>query len=265
LDAIKIRALILDMDGVLWRGDQPIGNLPAIFNRIKSLGWRAVLATNNATRSPEQAREKIHSFGVELEPWQVVNSGQATAHFLKQTFPDGGPVYVIGEAALIQTLEEEGFYTGEDKPLAVIVGLDRQLTYEKIQKASNLIRSGLPFFGTNPDNTLPTPEGLVPGAGAVLAAVAAASGTSPKIMGKPQPEIYRAALQRLGTSPEETLVVGDRLETDIKGGQALGCRTALVLSGVSGKEDLEAWAPLPDLVAANLEGIIDLLEVGWQE
>jgi 4-nitrophenyl phosphatase len=261
LDTDTVRALILDMDGVLWRGDQPIGDLPAVFNRIQENGWRCILVTNNATHSPSQALTKLKKFGVELEPWQAINSAQATAYYLRQRFPEGGPIFIVGEKALYQVLEEEGYYHSTKNPLAVLVGLDRELTYEKIRLASYFIRSGLPFLGTNPDRTLPTPGGLVPGAGSVLAAVEAASGTSPTIMGKPQPEIYQAALERLGTAPEETLVVGDRLETDIKGGQALGCRTALVLSGVSGKEDLESWAPPPDLVSADLEGVIDIIEV----
>jgi 4-nitrophenyl phosphatase len=260
LETNKIRALILDMDGVLWRGDQPVGDLPAVFKRIHRQGWRVILATNNATHSPYQALGKLKRFGVELEPWQAVNSAQATAYFLHQKFPEGGPVFIIGEEALFKVLEEEGYYHSEQNPLAVLVGLDRELTYEKIHKASNFIRSGLPFLGTNPDRTLPTPEGLVPGAGAVLAAVEAASGTSPLIMGKPQPEIYKAALERLKTAPEETLVIGDRLETDIKGGQALGCLTALVLSGVSDEAALETWSPPPDIVAADLEEVIDIVE-----
>jgi 4-nitrophenyl phosphatase len=261
LDVKKIRALILDMDGVLWRGDQPLGDLPAIFKRIQKAGLGVVLATNNATRSPSQALDKMNRFGVTLSPWQAVNSGQATAHYLWKKFPDGGPVYIVGEESLIQVLEEKGFYHSETDPLAVVVSLDRNLTYAKIKLASYFIRSGAPFLGTNPDPTLPTPEGLVPGAGAVVAAIEAASGVSPIIMGKPEPGIYQVALERLGTSPEETLVVGDRLETDIQGAQTLGCRTALVLSGVSSRESLKAWAPSPDIVAPDLEKVIDIIEV----
>jgi 4-nitrophenyl phosphatase len=137
--------------------------------------------------------------------------------------------------------------------------MDRSLTYAKLRRATLLIRAGVPFLGTNPDRTFPTPEGLVPGAGAILAALEAATYRQPLIMGKPQPEIYRAALLRMGVSPSETLVVGDRPDTDIAGGQALGCFTALLLSGVTSEDCARAWQPPPDLIAADLSSLLTLL------
>jgi 4-nitrophenyl phosphatase len=139
----------------------------------------------------------------------------------------------------------------------VVVGIDRQLSYEKLCRATLLIRSGVPFIGANPDRTFPTPEGLIPGAGAILAAIETATSVKPLIMGKPSPAMYQLALERLGTSPAETLVVGDRLETDIAGAQVIGCRTALVLSGVTSEADAYAWQPPPDFIARNLASLVE--------
>ncbi len=255
-DINNIRALILDMDGVLWRGSQPIGDLPAIFTRIEARGWRTILATNNATRTIEQYLERLRSYGVVLEPWQVINSAQATASYLSQRFPDGGPVYIIGEKGLYHALEQRGFIPGEDGAVAVVVGMDRELTYTKLRVATLLIRSGVPFVATNPDRTYPSPDGLVPGAGSILAALEAATYVHPIIAGKPDPEMYRIALERLETAPQETLVVGDRPETDIAGAQVLGCPSALVLSGVTSLEQAHAWQPPPELIAPDLASIV---------
>ena len=252
----KIRALILDMDGVLWRGNQPIDDLPAIFAEIKRLGWKVVLATNNATKSAQQFVEKLASFGVEIAPWQVINSAQATAHYLSQLHPQGGPVFVVGEQGLIDTLAEKGFYLSDEKPLAVIAALDHGLNYDKLSKATLLIRAGVPFIGTNPDRTFPTPEGQVPGAGSIIATLETASDVTALVIGKPNPLMYQFALERIGTSIEETLVVGDRLETDIAGAQQLGCPCALVLSGVTNEAQAWQWEPSPDMIVDNLTTVI---------
>lgn len=253
----NIRGLILDMDGVLWKDDESIGDLPAIFRRIQHKGLMVVLATNNATRTVEQYQEKVRSFGVELEPWQFVNSAHATVNYLQKTFPGGGPVFIIGSQALIQTLEAAGYHQSEDEVLAVVVGMDRVLTYEKLRRATLLIRAGAPFIGTNPDKTFPTPLGLTPGTGAILAAVQAATDQEPVICGKPAPDMYWIAMQRMQTTPAETLVVGDRAETDIIGAQGIGCPCALVLSGVTSAEQAQAWTPSPEIIAADLNEVLD--------
>lgn len=252
----NIRALVVDMDGVLWSGNDPIGDLPAIFKGIRKRGWGVVLATNNATRTIQQYVERLGSFGVQLEPWQIVNSAITAASYVKRIFPDGGPVYVIGERGVLEALSDQGFFHSEKEALAVIVGMDHGLTYEKLRQATLLIRGGTPFIATNPDRTFPTPEGLIPGAGSILAALEAACYISPIVTGKPAPEIYQIAMQRLGTSPKETLVIGDRPETDIAGAQALGCPTALVLSGVVNKAEASAWQPAPDIIANDFQSIV---------
>ncbi|HWQ05539.1 MAG TPA: HAD-IIA family hydrolase [Longilinea sp.] len=256
-----IRAMILDMDGVLWKDRESIGHLPSIFARLEEKNIQVILATNNATRTPEQYAEKLAGFGVELDPWRVINSAAATAFRLKKDFPQGGPVFVIGEVGLVKALSSQGFtIVGADAdPIAVVAGLDRQITYDKLKMGTRLIRSGLPFYGTNPDRTFPTPDGLIPGAGSILAALEAATDVRPIIAGKPSPDMYFMALDLLKLPAQETVAVGDRLDTDILGGQRAGCRTGLVLSGVTTRDDLQIWEPKPDFVANDLAELVDMI------
>lgn len=261
-----IQALILDMDGVLWRGEEPIGNLPEIFSLINRRGWKLALATNNATLSVSQYLQKLGRFGVNITSEQIVNSAQATAHFLQKRFASGGQVYVIGEKGLVDTLEESGFSCPpihlqeikylQNKVIAVVVALDRQVTFEKLTIASRLILSGAIFLGTNPDPTYPSADGLIPGAGALIAAIQTATGTKPFIIGKPFPEMYQVAMERMQVTPRACLVVGDRLETDIAGGQQIGCQTALVLSGVTTLSAAERWQPAPDWISRDLTQLL---------
>lgn len=256
----QLRGLILDMDGVLWRDQMPLGSLPVLFARIQALGIKFTLATNNSMRTVEQYQEKLRGFGVELAPEHIVNAGEAVGFFLKERFPEGGPVFVVGEPGLKATLKGYGFTAEEDPKtpgmLAVVGAIDRSFTYQKLFDASALIYQGLPFIGTNPDRTLPTPGGLVPGSGSILAAIEAATGVAPIIAGKPEPLLFRLAMERMGTTPVDTLAVGDRLETDIAGGQAVGCLTALVLSGVSTLAQAQVWTPPPDLISSDLTALL---------
>jgi 4-nitrophenyl phosphatase len=258
-DNHPISALILDMDGVLWRENQPIGDLPRVFHRIKEKGMKVTLATNNATLSAERYLLKLQDFGVALDLDQIINSAQAAGYHLAKLHPSGGAVYLIGEDGLSTTLSKYGFEHGEENVLAVVAGLDRSFTYEKLFKATAFIRTGVKFIGTNSDNTLPTPNGLVPGAGAILAAIEAATDVKPKIVGKPSPGMYRLAMDRMHTSPDSTLVVGDRLETDIAGAQSIGCPCALVLSGVTKSEMANSWIPSPDWIVPDLTALLDEL------
>ena len=254
-----VQALILDMDGVLWRADQAIGDLPEIFRQIKARHLKVLLATNNSTRSVQQYLHKLAGFGVHIEAWQVINSSQATAHYLKEHYPQGGAVYVVGEEGLFQALAEKGFQHELERVQAVVIGMDRQITYDKLKQATLLVRSGIPMIATNPDRTFPTPEGLVPGAGSIIAALEAATDVEAFVVGKPSKEMFKVALERLGTSAGETLAVGDRLETDIAGAQAVGCKTALVLSGVTTETAARAWQPAPDFIFSDLAELVGSL------
>jgi len=258
-DNNPISALILDMDGVLWRENQSIGDLPRVFDQINRKGMKVTLATNNATLSAERYLLKLKGFGVALDLDQIINSSQAAGHHLAKLHPGGGTVYIVGEDGLSTTLSKYGFKHGEEDVLAVVAGLDRSFTYEKLSKATALIRAGVKFIGTNSDSTLPTPNGLVPGAGAILAAIETATDVKPEIVGKPSPEMYRLAMDRMHTSPDQTLVVGDRLETDIAGAQSMGCPCALVLSGVTKLEMAQRWIPSPDWIITDLTALLDEL------
>ncbi|MBI3175843.1 MAG: HAD-IIA family hydrolase [Chloroflexi bacterium] len=259
-----IKALILDMDGVLWKGDAPIGDLAEIFSRVRAQGLKFVFATNNGTRTVDQYVDRMKGFGVDVEPWQVVTSAHGVAHLVAQKFPRGSKVFVVGEDGVRQALEEKGI---EVLPVeraaegqALVMGIERSITFQKMVEATLLVQNGAPFYATNPDKTFPTPRGEIPGAGAWLSVVITATKVEPIVAGKPSPHLMEIALERLGTTKAETLVVGDRLETDIAAGQAVGCPAALVLSGVSKREEAAAWTPAIDVIATDLSTLVDLLK-----
>lgn len=247
-----ISALILDMDGVLWRGDSPLGDLGQVFKIIEDKGLKFTLATNNSTKTPRQYQDKLASFGASVAVDHIITSSQAAAYLLKSKFPAGGPVYIIGEDGLEKALQECGFFMQENDPLAVVVGMDRNLTYSKLKRASLLIQAGVPFYGTNADKTFPLPGGFVPGTGATLALLETSTRIKPLIAGKPFPYLFEQAMARMQVKPGVTISIGDRLETDILGGKNAGCKTALLLSGVTGTDDLSSSEIRPDFIANTL-------------
>jgi 4-nitrophenyl phosphatase len=253
----KIHAIISDMDGVLWSGNQQIVDIPALFSLLDHKKLPFILATNNSTITIEQYIQKINSFKAVIHEHQIITAGIATAKYLKNLYPHGGPLYIIGEAGLHETLRREGFYQSEKSPTAVVVGLNRSITYEMLKIATILIRNGTQFIATNTDRTLPTPEGLIPGAGAITSSLEASTGQKPIVIGKPSSFLYEVALERLKLPAQSTLVIGDRLETDIAGGQALGCQTALVLSGASSLREFNEWTPKPDFVASDIIELVN--------
>ncbi len=258
----EIQALLFDMDGVLWKKESPIGDLAAFFHAINDRKIRYGFITNNGSKSIQTYQNKLKDFGVFCEQKYILNSGEATAYLLEQRFPKGGLVYIVGEAGLLETLAARGYLHTEDpqaKILAVIVGLDRTFTYEKMHRAADYIRSGIPFYGTNGDKTFPYPEGEVPGAGSILAAIEAASGVSPLIAGKPEPLLFELMLSRLGVSPQHALVIGDRLETDILGGIHAGCPTLLVLSGISTLSSIDQLDIHPTIVLQDIHELLGTL------
>ncbi|MCW5873703.1 MAG: HAD-IIA family hydrolase [Anaerolineales bacterium] len=254
-----LKALLLDMDGVLWRGTEAIGSVPDNLAAIAAKGLKAAFVTNNATLTVEQYQEKFRKFGAEVEANQIHTSANAAAHYLHKQFPQGGNIYVIGEIGLRTAVQERGFTIAESDCVAVVAGLDRELSYEKLRTATLLIAKGAAFVGTNPDRTLPSPAGPVPGAGSILAALQAASGVQPTIIGKPGTAGFMAAMDALGVTPAETMMIGDRVDTDIAGAQAAGCRTGLVLSGITTEAEAYAWQPAPDYIAADLATLLAAL------
>ncbi|WKZ48708.1 MAG: HAD-IIA family hydrolase [Anaerolineales bacterium] len=256
----NIKALILDMDGVIWRSDAPIGDLPEIFKRIEARGLNYVFATNNGTKTPEQYVTTLEKLGVHVSTQQVITSAQGLAHLLSHTFKRGTKVFMIGEDGMSVALEEKGFeilpVESAEEAQIVAMGIDREINFEKMREATLLVRRGVPFYATNPDKTFPTPRGEIPGAGAWISVITTATNVEPIYAGKPFPFMMELALERLGANKNETLVVGDRLETDIAAGQAVGCPCALVLSGVSTREQAEAWTPKIDFIADDLSSLV---------
>jgi 4-nitrophenyl phosphatase len=255
-----IKALILDMDGVIWRSDTPIGDLPAIFKRIEERGLKFVFATNNGTRTPEQYAERLEAFGLRVNPKQVVTSSLGVANMLAQKFPPGSRAFMIGGDGVRTALEEKGFEVlsleRAKEAQFFVIGIDRQINFEKMCEATLLVRRGIPFYATNPDKTFPTPRGEIPGAGAWISVITTATDIEPTYAGKPYPFMMELSLERLGTKKQETLVIGDRLETDIAAGQAVGCPCALVLSGVSTREQAEVWSPAIDILVSDLATLV---------
>jgi 4-nitrophenyl phosphatase len=194
---------------------------------------------------------------------QILTAAAATASYLSNELGAGSSLYVIGEPALNEELRQAGFILLDDASSAadaVVVGGDSTLTYDKLKKAALLLQRGARFVGTNPDLLCPTDEGLVPEAGATLAALQAATGISPIVLGKPARPLFDLALQKLGCRPVETAVLGDRLDTDIRGGQEAGLKTLLVTSGIDDEHTIRQKGIEPDLVVDSLYTLVDLWE-----
>ena len=250
-----VRGVICDMDGVLWQGASMLPGVHAALSLLRGRGVPFVLATNNATITFEDIRRRLAAADVTIQPDDVYTSAQAAAAYLRDRYPAGSAVYAIGEAGLRMALASAGFHltTGADGVVAVVAGLDRALTWDRLTEAAVAIRHGAAFIGTNADATLPSERGLVPGAGALLAALETATGCTPTLIGKPEPHLFLHSLARLKTRPEETLVLGDRLETDILGGQRAGMWTGLLLTGVTDRRQLAESSIRPDWVFEDLD------------
>jgi 4-nitrophenyl phosphatase len=241
-----IRAVVSDMDGVLWRGDKPMPGLIEFFAFLRERDIHFILATNNSTRTAGQYADKLAGHGVTVSEAEILPSCDVVSDYLVTIAKPGTRVFVVGEAALADSLAARGFVISQDEAEFVVASLDRQVTYAKVAHATRLIRSGAQFIGTNPDKTWPSETGVTPGAGAVLAFIEAATDVKPFIVAKPEPVMFQQALARLGTRPQETVMIGDRLETDIEGGIRAGLKTILVLSGISAEADVEQTGIRPD-------------------
>lgn len=250
--------LIIDMDGVLYRGDQPMPRLQEFFAFLRERSIQFILATNNSTRSPQEYVKKLAGMGVTVSPSEILVSGQAVAQFLAREYPHGTRIHVFGMPALKQAMMEEGFILADDDVEVVVASMDREVTYEKLKKATILIRKGARFVATNLDPTNPSEEGLIPGTGTMIAALETASGVKPFAIGKPEPTMYQLAMEKMGAQPLTTAAIGDRVDTDILGGQRAGLTTICVLSGSSNRDEAEAGKA--DYIFAD---IADLLQT-WR-
>lgn len=264
-----INALIIDMDGVLWHGNQPIAGLTDFFQTLREFKIRFILATNNASSTPQQYVKKLESMGVKVELEEIMTSAMATAMYLTEHMdPKQTRVFLIGEDGAEQALLEQGFtltglyeLNGESTKGAdvVVSGKDHMINWDKLATATLNIRAGAKFIGTNGDTTLPTERGLTHGNGAILAALEAATGVKPLIIGKPEPIMYRQAMTKLGSSLNETVAIGDKLETDILGAIRTGIRSLMVMTGVSTEEDLKASDYQPTWVMPDISAVTQAL------
>jgi 4-nitrophenyl phosphatase len=270
----NIRAFIIDMDGVLWHGEQPQPGLQDFFQALHDHQIRFILATNNASLTREQYVTKLARMGVTtVTRDNILTSATATALYLAEhNNPETTRVFIVGEDGLRQPLLDQGFtltglYEVNDNSKEtpnlgahiVVCGKDQTLTWDKLATATLNIRAGAAFIGTNADTTLPTEHGITHGNGAILAALKVATGVTPTIIGKPEPIMYQQALSLLGADPSQTVAIGDRLETDILGAVRTGIRSLLVLSGISTKEDLQKSDYQPTWIMPDIRTITQAL------
>jgi 4-nitrophenyl phosphatase len=260
MDLSTVEGLIVDMDGVLWRGDEPLPGLTRFFDVLRRCGVRFVLATNNPSRRPEGFVEKARRLGVLLEATQVVSSASVTLEYLADHYPAGTRVHVIGEEPLHEMVAEAGYTVADDRVAVVVAAMDRRMTYETLKRGTLLLRGGADFVATNPDASYPSEEGIVPGSGTMVAALTASSGRTPVVMGKPYAGLFDLALRRLGLPGSHVASLGDRLDADIAGGRAFGLSTILVFSGYTRPEDLQTSPVKPDLACRDISELSDLFE-----
>ncbi len=250
----EMNSLIVDLDGVLWRGPEMLPGVKPFFDYLQLAGIKVLIASNNSTARPDVVQQRLEKVGVELPSRAILTSALATAGYLARTLPDKARILMIGEDGLEHALIQTGFalVSRAEEAQAVVVGMDRAVTYDKLAEATLAIRRGAAFVGTNPDRTFPTPRGLVPGNGSLLAAIQAATDQEPTIVGKPERLYFELALERLGSLAQTTLMLGDRLDTDIQGGHDVGLNTCLVLTGVTDRAALSRSQVQPTWVFSDL-------------
>ena len=244
-------AYILDLDGVVYHGRTVIPGACKSIDRLRSSGSRVIFLTNNATRTREAIARRLVDMGIPCDAGDVISSAYATSVYIKEKY-GSSTIYPIGEQGLIEELERAGHTINGLDADHVVAGLDREFTYGKLTRALELLMNGAGFIATNTDAMLPIEHGFLPGAGSMVAAIQAASGVVPDVVGKPNKPIMDVLLKEYGLKSEECVMVGDRLETDILAGIRAGMRTVLVLTGASGIEDIESSGIRPDTVLGSI-------------
>lgn len=235
-------ALLIDLDGTMYHGNTPIEGAAEFITFLQQNNWKYMFVTNNSSSTPEQVAARLNGMGIPARIEDVCTSAQATAHYIKENSEHDNPkAFVIGEEGLLRALQEAQIEITEDQPHYVVQGIDRAYTYEKAIKAVSLIRNGSKSIMTNPDLLLPSDGGFIPGAGSIGAMIQAASGVKPVVIGKPSSILVNFALDRLGVSAKEALVVGDNMSTDIAAGYHAGCGTALLYTGLTKPETKEYY------------------------
>lgn len=253
-----------DLDGVIYRGNQPLPGAVETVRRLQELGRTLYFLTNNSSRTRQQYAQKLQTLGIPAEPEQFLTSAWGSARYLQLRAPHAR-LFVVGEIGLKQELLAAGLSLVQNPEGAqvdwVVVGLDREFTYEKLAQAQRAILNGARFLATNRDATFPAEDGhLLPGAGALVAALQTATGVEPLLIGKPETWMLQPLLENLKVPPGEMLLIGDRLDTDVTLGKRLGIPTALVLTGVTQEEALQNLPSdqMPDYVLSTLSELVSL-------
>jgi glycerol-1-phosphatase len=257
--------LLVDLDGVVYRGQEPVPHAADLLAAHRADGGQAFFVTNNASRTPADVAQHLRELKVDAQPGDVITSVQATAAVLSEELrtgqvPAGAPALVVGAAALADALRDIGLRpvsTAAEDPAVVVQGFSPDIAWPVLAEAAYAIRAGARWFATNADATLPTAQGLAPGNGSLIAALVTATGARPRVMGKPERPLFDTALKLTGAEPPTTLVVGDRLDSDILGASNAELASLLVLTGVSTVGDLLAaeGGLRPDFLAFDLRAL----------
>ena len=243
---------LIDMDGVIYHGHHLIPGAERFVNDLIAADTPFLFLTNNSQRTRRDVATKLQRLGIAAEERHIFTCAIATARYLASQKPDG-TAYVIGEGGLLTALHNNGYAVVDREPDYVVVGEGRTLTFEMLETALGMIRGGAKLIATNLDPNCPTPTGVRPGCGALVALLEAAAGVKAFSVGKPSPLMMRSARKELGLSADQTVVIGDTMETDIVGGVQLGYHTVLVLTGSTRREDLSRYAYQPDLVVDSID------------
>ena len=252
------KGYICDMDGVIYHGNRLVDGAKEFVNWLKNEHKRFLFLTNSSAKSPKELKQKLAHMGIEVAVEDFFTSAQATASFLASQNPNVG-VYVIGESGLINALHDAGFYIDNVNPTYVIVGESRTYNFEQIELAVHLILNGAKLIGTNSDVTGPSEKGVAPACRALVSPIEMATGRKAYFIGKPNPLIMRHAIEKIGCRLDDTLIIGDRMDTDIVAGIESGIETALVLSGITKKEDLVMFPYQPTYI---LDRAADIMHSG---
>ncbi|MBX7233531.1 MAG: HAD-IIA family hydrolase [Caldilineales bacterium] len=253
-----LRGWLIDMDGVIYRGDEPTPGAAEFVAALQQGDYHFLFVTNNATKTPAQYVQKLAQMAIFVSEEDVFTSPLATAAYLLAHYPPPRRVLVVGGEGIRRAVDEAGYERvgRAEEAQVVIAGLDQQVTYAQLAEASLAIDAGCPFIATNPDLNVPSERGNMPGAGALLAFLEASSGKKPVVIGKPGLGIFTEALARLGVRAEDTVMLGDRLETDILGGHRAGLRTLCTLTGIASQSEAEAYNPRPDWIIPDLTALL---------
>jgi NagD protein len=255
---------LIDMDGVLYRGHELISGAEYFIQQLRERRIPFRLLTNNSQRTRRDIVAKLARMGIEVEDEHVYTSAMATARYLAGQKPNG-TAFVIGEGGLLNALHQNGYAVVDHDPDYVVIGEGRTFSLELVEAAVRMVARGAKLVATNLDPNCPTPDGLRPGCGAMVAMLEAATGIRAFSVGKPSPVMMRAARKEMGLATDETAMIGDTMETDILGGVQLGYHTILVLSGGTAPNDLARYAYRPDVVVASLAEFAELLdEADWR-